>query len=453
MLKRIWEFTSDIGCHKDLDPEEVRRLQLMNRLNLITFLALVFYMVLEIIICVYIFIPFLILMLVLVLITFLLLHKRKYFFAKNYATIIIAGCISFFVLATGEAFSEALFIPLAVMPLIVFRKRRSAVFYLFFLIALATALKIVQSSVTPLLMIEGPMLQFFRIMNLINGIAITFAITFYFKKANENYQNKLMHMNLLISEKNKEITDSINYARHIQHAILPDQGYFSKVFSESFILYKPKDIVAGDFYWLYESEGSDPAICIAAADCTGHGVPGAMVSVICSTALNSSVKEFGLLDPGKILDKSTELVIETFARSQQEVKDGMDISLCVLYPHSGRLLWSGANNPLWILRDGQLMEFKADKQPVGRSDHRKPFNTKEILLKKGDQIYLFTDGFADQFGGERGKKFKYSRFKELLIAGESESPLVQKNRIERELFSWQGDLEQVDDILVMGFRF
>jgi serine phosphatase RsbU (regulator of sigma subunit) len=163
--------------------------------------------------------------------------------------------------------------------------------------------------------------------------------------------NEILQQKQLIEEKQREILDSITYAKRLQHAILPPQEFISQCFSENFILYKPKDIVAGDFYW---SEKIDNLFFIAAADSTGHGVPGAMVSVVCSNALNRSVKEFKYTTPGSVLDKTRELVIETFEKSASEIKDGMDVSLLCIDIQNKKVFWSGANNPLWYIQDNQI---------------------------------------------------------------------------------------------------
>lgn len=253
----------------------------------------------------------------------------------------------------------------------------------------------------------------------------------------------------LVEEKQKEITDSINYAQRIQQAILPPMEFITQYLPTNFILFKPKDIVAGDFYW---GENIGDLFFIAAADSTGHGVPGAMVSVVCSNALNRTLKEFKLTDPGKILDKTRDLVIETFEKSTSEVKDGMDISLlCIDYKNKS-VLWSGANNSLWYIQDNELKEIKADKQPIGKTDYPKPFTTHKIEFKKNTTFYLFTDGFADQFGGPKGKKFKYKQFSDLLIKNNNLS-LIQQAEIINNAFSyWKGDLEQVDDVCVIGIK-
>lgn len=253
----------------------------------------------------------------------------------------------------------------------------------------------------------------------------------------------------LLQEKNKEITDSINYAKRLQQAILPPMEFISKNFPDSFVLYKPKDIVAGDFYW---AEQTNDLFFIVAADCTGHGVPGAMVSVVCSNALNRTVKEFSLTDTGKILDKTRELVIETFEKSNTEIKDGMDISLICIDKQNEKIFWSGANNALWYVQDNILTEIKADKQPVGKSDDNKPFTTHSIDYKNNTTFYLFTDGFADQFGGPKGKKFKYKQFEETLVSINNKPMKEQLVIIEQKFEEWKGALEQVDDVCVIGIK-
>jgi tetratricopeptide (TPR) repeat protein len=253
----------------------------------------------------------------------------------------------------------------------------------------------------------------------------------------------------VIEKKNKEILDSITYAKRLQDAILPPLSIINKYLPESFLLYKPKDIVAGDFYWM---ERTGHNILIAAADCTGHGVPGALVSVVCSNALNRTVKEFHITEPGKILDKVRELVLETFEKSENNVQDGMDISLCCINTNTNELQWSGAYNSLWYIQKGKLHEVPADKQPIGKMDRPQPFNTHNLHLQKGDTVYLFTDGYADQFGGPKGKKFKYKQLEELLLANRERPMEEQKNALESTLEDWKGGLEQVDDILMIGIR-
>lgn len=260
---------------------------------------------------------------------------------------------------------------------------------------------------------------------------------------------EILHQKELVEEKNREITDSITYAKRIQQAILPPDKLFSEHMGESFVMYKPKDIVAGDFYWL---EIVNDLVIFAAADCTGHGVPGAMVSVVCHNALNRAVREFKLTNPAEILDKTLELVVSQFNKSNEEVRDGMDIALCVIDKKNNKAHFAGANNSLYIISDGVLNEVLADKQPIGKFVDPKPFTCKEVDVKKGDNLIVFTDGFADQFGGTKGKKFKYKPFKELLIEIQHLSANQQHDTLLKAFEDWKGNLEQVDDVCIIGIK-
>ena len=281
------------------------------------------------------------------------------------------------------------------------------------------------------------------------SLLIAFVLFFVFNRLRLTRKQKHMietaHNEL--EEKNQEIMDSITYAKRIQSAILPPEKVVKEYLEESFILYKPKDIVAGDFYWM---EHKDGRILFAAADCTGHGVPGAMVSVVCNNGLNRSVREHGLIDPGKILDKTREIVVQEFEKSEEEVKDGMDIALCSL--EGNTLLYAGAHNPLWIIRNGEIIETKANKQPIGKFTHAVPFTTHRFELEPNDTLYIFSDGFIDQFGGPKGKKLKAKAFREMLLRIQKLSMEEQKQTIDREFEAWKGDLEQIDDVCVIGVR-
>jgi len=267
----------------------------------------------------------------------------------------------------------------------------------------------------------------------------------------------------IVEHKNKEILDSINYAKYIQNALLPSEKVISDLQVDCFILFKPKDIVSGDFYWIHNNPSTistENEVYIAAVDCTGHGVPGALVSVVGNNGLNRCVKEFGIHDTGRILDKLSELVEETFEKSENELKDGMDISLLKIKSDTSmsadsnlvHVQWSGANNPIWVIKkDTQLLEeIKADKQPVGKFENRKLFITNQLSFKKGDRLYLFTDGYADQFGGPKGKKFKYKQLEELLLSTANLALKDQKQALEKAFDAWRGSHEQVDDVCIIG---
>lgn len=253
----------------------------------------------------------------------------------------------------------------------------------------------------------------------------------------------------LLEQKQQEILSSISYALRIQNAILPSQKTIKQNLEQYFILYKPKDIVAGDFYWI---EKVNDGILFAACDCTGHGVPGAMVSVVCNNALNRAVREFALTQPAAILDKTAEIITENFSKSENEIQDGMDISICLLNVQSKTLQWSGANNPLWLIRNGELTETKANKQSIGKSDHIQPFANHKFQMEAGDTLYIFSDGFADQFGGKPEKKLTRKRFKELLLSIQQLPMTEQGAALENFITSYRKETEQTDDILVMGIK-
>lgn len=253
----------------------------------------------------------------------------------------------------------------------------------------------------------------------------------------------------IIEEKNREIVDSITYAKRIQGAILPSQEYMKELLNDSFVLFLPKDIVSGDFYWVAEK---DQKVYFSAIDCTGHGVPGAMVSVVGFNALNRVLNEYEISEPAKMLDKMNEIVEETFETSENDVKDGMDMGLCCIDKSNMTIQYAGANNPLYLIRNNELIEIKADKQPIGKYDYRTQFTAHHLSLEKGDCIYVFSDGFADQFGGPKGKKLMYKPFKRLLTEMSSLEMPLQKNKLMQAFFDWKGELEQIDDVCVFGVR-
>jgi len=275
-----------------------------------------------------------------------------------------------------------------------------------------------------------------------------------FVRQNSVFQKKILTHNSILEHKNTQITDSLKYAKHLQDAILPSVSTIKEYLEESFIVYRPKDIVAGDFYWMHAKNKNE--ILFAVADSTGHGVPGAMVSVVCTNALNQAVKESGLTDPGKILDKVRELVAQFFQHpdNTSEVSDGMDISLCLIDTETRTIKWAGANSPLWIIRENcdALTIIKPDKQAVAKTDMPKPFTTHSLQLNAGDCFYLFTDGYADQFGGSSAKKYMQKRIQKLLLSIYKKTMSTQKKLITDNLIHWMGKLEQVDDICFIGIK-
>jgi serine phosphatase RsbU (regulator of sigma subunit) len=257
----------------------------------------------------------------------------------------------------------------------------------------------------------------------------------------------------LLEEKNKEITDSIKYAERIQGAILPPEQKWNYILPSSFVLNKPKDILSGDFYWVADTETH---IFVAAADCTGHGVPGALISIVNFNLLNKAVLEKSLTCTAEILDTVNIWLTESLNQDKENstIKDGMDISLISINKQNGKIEFTGANNPLYLFSGDEMIEIKGDKFPVGAfiDEEIRHFTTQEINPKFGDTIYLFSDGFADQFGGPNGKKYKYKTFKELLFRAKELPIIEQKEFLYQEFKSWKGKIEQTDDVLVIGLK-
>ncbi len=282
-------------------------------------------------------------------------------------------------------------------------------------------------------------------------IIFGFVLFIFFKtrKLNETIKSQ----SRLVQSQNKDIKDSIRYAERIQQAILPPVLEFTDKFPNSFIFHRPKDILSGDFYWIEENEDY---LFVAAADCTGHGVPGALISIVNYNLLNKAVLEKNIYDPAEILDAVNNWLTESLHQTYNAstVKDGMDVSIITINKKTKELKYAGAFNPIYIVNKTILREIKGDKFPVGMflGEKPKPFVSHSIHLEKNDVIYLFTDGFPDQFGGPKGKKYKYKQFKNLFTEI-NQLPINEQNKkIQAEFENWKKDFEQVDDVLIIGIK-
>ncbi len=255
-----------------------------------------------------------------------------------------------------------------------------------------------------------------------------------------------------LASKNKNITDSLVYAQRIQEALLPSEDYFKGYFKESFIYYKPKDIVSGDFFWIQERGGR---IFIIAADCTGHGVPGALMSMIGHELLDKIINVDNILQPSKILGILSKGLEKIFSREKNVgtiIRDGMDIAICVVDRINRKIQFSGAFLPLYIIRDNRLIELKGDKYTIGMIPEGVSYTNTEMELMKDDMMYLFSDGYVDQFGGSENKKFMYRRFRHLLMTIYRFPVDDQKSILEENMKTWMGGTHQLDDMLVIGFK-
>ncbi len=300
------------------------------------------------------------------------------------------------------------------------------------------------------------------------GLALIIVVYVAYSLNQKKKTNKILNnQKTIIEEKNKDITDSINYAKKIQNAILPPVSILQNNF-ESFIYYKPKDIVSGDFYWLKEVGNK---IYFSVVDCTGHGVPGAFMSIIGYNSLNKIVEDLKIEKTGAILDELNKQVNKVLGMQMHEelsIRDGMDISICCIDKEKNILEYSGANNSLYILKKQQksledletimekedtvFYEIKPNKMAIGDGDNKKSYQTHTLPLHKKDTVYLFSDGYADQFGGPKGKKFMYKPFKKLLLSLQDKKMENQRSALNQTIVDWMGELDQLDDICIMGVR-
>jgi len=287
---------------------------------------------------------------------------------------------------------------------------------------------------------------------------------------NVNTEETIRKQHQLVLQQKQAITDSISYATRIQRAVLPSPASMGNILKEYFTIFNPKDIISGDFYWVREISGYRVVIV---ADCTGHGVPGALMSMLGVTLLNEQFRTFGIRHPGVILgalrSKVKEILVQEGTVSDQ--KDGMDMAIAIIDPHAEELWFAGANIHLYLIREKKrtgseepglqwslenekyaLYRLKADRQPIGIYWEERDFSDYSVKLKKGDTFYMLTDGFADQYGGENRKRYKVRRLKKLLFSVQGESMANQKKQMIDAYEKWRGNHEQIDDVCAMGFR-
>jgi len=269
-------------------------------------------------------------------------------------------------------------------------------------------------------------------------------------------KRELGQRNEQLTEKVKDHEDSVSYAKRIQVAMMQPEYVVNKRLPDSFIIFKPKDVVSGDFYYVGHNAEDNNLVVFSAIDCTGHGVPGALLSIIGFNFIQQAVREKGLTKPSDILtflDDSVNTMLRQTGR-ESGVQDGMDLALCTLNKKTLEVQYAGAYNSMYYVTNNELHEIKADRSPIGVNESGIPdiYTNHVVKLKKGDTIYLLSDGYADQFGGNKGSKFKYKPLRELLLTIQADSMEQQKRKLERAFADWKGAYDQVDDVLIIGVK-
>jgi serine phosphatase RsbU (regulator of sigma subunit) len=295
-------------------------------------------------------------------------------------------------------------------------------------------------------MVASVLLLIFLVIGIIN----------YRQKQKANAE--VLRQKRLLEEKNKEVADSINYASRIQKSIMPDEKTIAELMPDGFVLYLPKDIVSGDFYWInnYHDVNGKVHHLMAVADCTGHGVPGAFMSLIGATILNQTLNNPEISDPAQALDYLNVQLPKNIKSSSASgtIKDGMEISMCEYDAENLKMQFAGANNNLYLVRNGELQLIRGDKRPIGQGYENlgNKFSNHQIQLQKGDTLYMSSDGFPDQFGGPKGKKFKYKQMEEIFLEIHQLPVSQQREILKKHFIDWKGELDQVDDVCIIGFK-
>lgn len=483
-MRKIFNSIIHIGLSPDLPFSQQNKIRIFNTASLFISFICIFYTVLGLTQHRYLTVLFTISEFFLLLFGFFLIYKRKHNLGFHFG--LIAGLIyicsySFLFGEKSQTHIYLLFMPVAAI--IVFDCFTTIIVYFIVSVLLLAGSKMMFEQFEP-------MYEYTSVIDTMGWLSLVFTSILIFlgvkqfKTENLAFNLEIDFQRMELKEKNKDITDSINYAQRIQKALMASNNLLNNNLPEYFVLYKPKDIVSGDFYW---AEKTNSSFLLAACDCTGHGVPGAFMSLLNITKLNEIAHEKKMVRPDLILNQLRQDIIKVLnPEGTEESKDGMDAVLCNFDFGNLKLEFACANNPLWIVKkaspslteraksitgsnnenvaqnntdplinhDGPvLIEYKPDKMPVGMySGQKTDFTLQSIDLQKGDNVYLLTDGYADQFGGPKGKKFKYAQLKELLLSIHRLPMKEQQIVLQKKLESWKGNLEQVDDILIIGVR-
>jgi serine phosphatase RsbU (regulator of sigma subunit) len=452
-MRELWLEVVRTGLVPDLEPAEAQKIRLLNGISFVGSLIFALYMPVFLVLQIQFSVFATLFGCLFCLFPIYLNHIGKYILARFFFCITVSLYLSMIgVLFGREVGMEHSLFAMGVTPLIFFKKRRAMLGLILFIITLFALIEISFYHFNPLFV--HPIFDYFYIANVLITFLLLFVTVNGFRFEHENYEK-------VIEKKNENITDSLRYAQRIQKAILGNEEEILCNFREGFIFFQPKDIVSGDFFWysqvFFNTEKKVSKRILIAADCTGHGVPGAFMTVMGNALLDEIVNEKCITEPHLILHELDRKIIATLQKQNFSQNDGMDIVILILEEREDNtklVHWAGAKNPLYYVHEGKIQEIKGDKFPVGGNPlkHTKVFNTHTFDLHEGDIFYLFSDGFQDQFGGAENKKFMVKKFRNLLAEISQQPMNEQKERLAKEFFTWKGRHEQTDDVLVIGVK-
>lgn len=449
---KLWTNISNIGTHQNDTPEYLRKIHLLNQMCFLAILTTFFFVGPLFFVKHYYYVYFQILTGLLVSFSFILSSRRLFNLALYWMFVTLMSNIFYCSIEIPNSGVEYFLIPLSIVPFIIINNNKICIGLMLLAILTFLISFSLKKNYHPHVIISLFNTELLFIMTLLSTFLLCVIIVFQFKVINQKFELIISKQKTIVENKNREITDSINYAKLIQEAKLPDRKQIYATLPNSFILFKPKDIVSGDFYYFYKNNQS---VFIASADCTGHGVPGALMSMVGFEKLDDALAHSS--DTSEIL-KQLNKGIKTSLRqsdSNGSTRDGMDIAICSIDTNSRIVKYAGANRPIWIIRNGETVveEIKATKKAIGGfTEDSQHFDSHEIKLQQGDTFYIATDGYADTFGGQEQKKVTTKRFKEILLSIQDKTMKEQERHLDNFIEDWKGGTEQIDDILVIGVR-
>lgn len=451
-MNKFWHNISNAGLLPTDDMDFKRKIHLINRMSFLSSMVLIVFVPFIYFIGNTFFAPILVGYAIICSLYYLFSRARHFHFAMFWMLFVTLSAIFWGSIETPGSGVEYFAIPLSMMPFTVIDRRGFCIAFVGVATATILSSYFIQQWYQPHCAVEPIYVKTTFVMVITSVLACSALIISQFRIINSKFENIIREQKLIVESKNKDIIDSINYAQRIQLAKLPKKEDILAALPDSFILFQPKDIVSGDFYY-FDISGND--IFLAAADCTGHGVPGALMTMISSEKLEDAIARSH--DTSEILQQVNKAVKTSLRQTSNDnsTRDGMDIALCRINMQDRTVNYTGANRPLWIIRSGtnSVEEIKATKRSIaGHTPDDEQFGSHSIQLKSGDCIYLTTDGYADTFGGKENKKLTTKKFKKILVSVHTKPMHEQEMLLARFIEEWKGQTEQLDDVLVIGVR-